>query len=43
MGFHMDSRPTVHAHIEALKNRKREKYWVLRHLRRAGFLEEELV
>ena len=43
LGFHMDSRPTVHAHIDALKKRMREKYWVLRHLKRAGFLDEELV
>ena len=39
---HVDSRPSVHAHVEALKSRMREMYWVLRHLRRAGFTEGEL-
>ena len=42
LGFHMDSRPSVHAHVQALKTRMREKYWVLRHLGKAGFTVEEL-
>ena len=42
LGFHMDSRPSVHAHVRALGARMREKYWVLRHLGRAGFTQEEL-
>ena len=42
LGFHLDSRPSVHAHVRALKMRMREKYWVLRHLGRAGFTEDEL-
>ena len=42
LGFHVDSSPSVHAHVRALGTRMREKYWVLRHLKRAGFTEEEL-
>ena len=29
LGFHLNSRPSVHAHVQALKARMREKYWVL--------------
>ena len=42
LGFHIDSRPSVHAHIEALKIRMRDTAWVLRHLKIAGFTEMEL-
>ena len=42
LGFHLDSRPTVHAHVAALKKRMRETKWILRHLKRAGFTESEL-
>ena len=42
LGFHLDSRPTVHAHVEALKRRMRDSTWVLRHLKLAGFTETEL-
>ena len=42
LGFHMDSRPTVHAHVAALQIRMRETAWVLRHLKIAGFTELEL-
>ena len=42
LGFHLDSRPTVHAHINALKARMRDTTWVLRHLKLAGFNEKEL-
>ena len=40
--FHLDSRPSVHAHVAALQRRMRENAWVLRHLRIAGFTEIEL-
>ena len=43
LGFHMSSRPTVHAHIEVIRRRFRSRLWVLRHLRAAGFTQEELV
>ena len=42
LGFHFSSSPTVHAHMAALSKRIRSKYWVLYHLGRAGFSEEEL-
>ena len=42
LGFHLDSRPTVHAHIDALKIRMRDSTWILRHLGLAGFTEGEL-
>ena len=42
LGFHMDSRPSCHAHVRALQLRMRDTTWVLRHLKLAGFREEEL-
>ena len=42
LGFHMDSRPTVHAHVKALQLRMRDTTWILRHLKVAGFEEHEL-
>ena len=42
LGFHLDSRPTVHAHVEALRKRMRESVWVLRHLGLSGFTQDEL-
>ena len=42
LGFHLDSRPTVHAHVAALQVRMRGTAWVLRHLKIAGFTEAEL-
>ena len=42
LGFHLDSRPSVHAHVAALQIRMRDTAWVLRHLKIAGFSEKEL-
>ena len=42
LGFHMDSRPTCHAHVDALRRRMRERVWILRHLGKAGFNKTEL-
>ena len=42
LGFHLDSRPTCHAHVGALQKMMRERVWILRHLGRAGFSQEEL-
>ena len=42
LGFHIDSRPSVHAHVQALQRRMRDTTWVLRHLGRAGFNQKEL-
>ena len=43
LGFHFDTRPSCHAHINALRRRMRETTWVLRHLKNSGFKEQELV
>ena len=42
LGFHLDRRPSCHAHVAALKSRMRETTWVLRHLKLNGFNETEL-
>ena len=42
LGFHFSSKPTMHAHVEALRKRFRRQYWSLYHLGRAGFSEDEL-
>ena len=42
LGFHMDSRPSVHAHVQALRIRMRDTMWALRHLKLAGFTQTEL-
>ena len=42
LGYHLSSHPGVHAHIRALGKRMRKQYWVLYHLRRAGFSDEDL-
>ena len=42
LGFHFTDRPTVDAHILAVKRRFRQKYWTLIHLKKYGFSEEEL-
>ena len=43
LGFHMSSKPTVHAHVAALQSRMRETVWILRHLGHSGFRQDELV
>ena len=43
LGWHFSSRPTVEAHIQALKKRFRERYWVLRHLKHNGFDTADLL
>ena len=42
LGYHFSSSPTAHAQVDALSKRIRRKFWVLYHLKRAGFSEEEL-
>ena len=42
LGFHFDRRATAHAHVEALRRRFRERTWILRHLKRSGFNDQEL-
>ena len=43
LGFNFSNRPTVHAQVEATCKKLRRKYWSLRHLKKVGFNEEELV
>ena len=42
LGYHLSPRPGVHAHVRALEKRIRRQYWVLYHLRKAGFSDQEL-
>ena len=42
LGYHLSDRPTAHAHVAALSKRIRSKYWVIYHLKKAGFTQEEL-
>ena len=42
LGFNFSDRPTMHAHVEALRKRFRRQYWMIFHLKKAGFTEEEL-
>ena len=41
--YHLDSRQSAHAHVRVLRNRMRDTAWLLRHLKIAGFSEQELV
>ena len=38
----MSNKPNVTAHVEALRKRFRQRYWVLFHLKSFGFSQEEL-
>ena len=42
LGFHMSDRPSAGAHVEALRKRFRQRYWILFHLKNFGFTTEEL-
>lgn len=42
LGFQLSNKPGVHAQVEALCKRMRRKYWVLYHLKKAGFTQEGL-
>ena len=43
LGWHFSDRPNVSAYIDVLRRRFRERYWVLRHLKRNGFTTEDLL
>ena len=43
LGFHISSKPSMWSHVEAMRKRFRQRYWVLRHLRGLGFSQEDLV
>ena len=42
LGYHLSDKPGMHAQVNALSKRVRGKFWVLYHLKKAGFSEEEL-
>ena len=41
-GFQLSSRPGVHTHVVALSKRMKRRFWVLYHLRSAGFTKDGL-
>ena len=43
LGFHFSNKPTVALHLATTAKKIRQRYWSLRHLRRVGFNNEELV
>ena len=43
LGFHFSERPTVAEHVGVMMRRFRSRYWILIHLKNAGFNEEELL
>ena len=42
LGFHMSDRPSVGAHVEAIRRRFCQRYWVLFDLKKYGFSKDEL-
>ena len=42
LGFYFSSKPTVQAHVDVIRRRFRQRYWILLHLKRFGFDQEEL-
>ena len=42
LGFHIDSRPSCHTHLEALRIRIRDVSWVLWYLKHVGFNQYKL-
>ena len=43
LGFHISSKPSMWTHVEAMRRRFRQRYWVLRHLKALGFTQEQLI
>ena len=43
LGWHFSNRPSVATHLETIKRRFRERYWILRHLRHNGFSADDLL
>ena len=42
LGFHLSSRPGMHAQVEAIRKKFRCAYWTIFHLHKAGFTQDEL-
>ena len=43
LGFHFSTRPGVSLHVEQTVKKIRQRHWILTHLSKVGFNEEELV
>ena len=43
LGFSFDERPGVHLHVELMLNKVRNKLWTLRHLKRSGLSQDDLL
>ena len=43
VGFHFSERPDASLHVKETISKARRRFWVLRHLQRAGFKEADLV
>ena len=43
LGWHFSNKPSVEAHLSIVRRRFRERYWTLRHLKRNGFVQEDLI
>ena len=43
LGFNFSKKPTVHAQVKSIIKKFRQRYWSLRHLKKIGFNQEELV
>lgn len=43
LGFHFSNRPTARHHVSCLLDKLRKRVWSLRHLRKSGFKQPELV
>ena len=43
LGFDFSNKPTVHLHVNGILRRLRRRFWMLRHLKKFGMNEENLV
>ena len=43
LGFHFSNKPNADLHVELTTKKIRQRYWILSHLRKIGFDQEELV
>ena len=43
LGFTFQDKPSVQAHVEEIAKKFRRRFWCLRHLKRLGFTQQELV
>ena len=43
LGFEFGQKPTMHLHVESVILKIRRKVWMLRHLKKLGFTESELL